>query len=114
MTILILVSFQLGLSSQMVFSGVGAVVYGISTMLIHARVRLGWAYNSRTASVDRVESNPTRVVFEVARSGESASEGMEQRGSEGRKRDSDGCELGTDFDRKGGAAEATMTTYVTS
>ncbi|KAJ6595252.1 hypothetical protein DFH09DRAFT_160273 [Mycena vulgaris] len=50
MTICILISFQIGLSAQMVLTALQPVIFGISVVLVHARVGLGWAQKSRIAS----------------------------------------------------------------
>ncbi|KAJ7475060.1 hypothetical protein FB451DRAFT_1558225 [Mycena latifolia] len=43
MTVCILVSFRIGLLVQMVLTALQPVVFGISVVLIHARIGLGWA-----------------------------------------------------------------------
>ncbi|KAJ7207838.1 hypothetical protein GGX14DRAFT_396051 [Mycena pura] len=52
----ILVTYHIGFVGQVVFTGISPVVIGISTMLIYARIGLGWAYGS---DADGVASNPT-------------------------------------------------------
>lgn len=46
MTICILISFQIGLLVQSVLTALQPVVFGISVLLIHARIGLGWARDS--------------------------------------------------------------------
>jgi len=43
-TIAALVTYHVGFVGQVVFSGISPVVIGISTILIHARIGLGWAH----------------------------------------------------------------------
>ncbi|KAJ6552038.1 hypothetical protein DFH09DRAFT_1167758, partial [Mycena vulgaris] len=55
----ILVTFQVGFVGQTVLAGIAPAVFGISTVLIHARIGLGWAHDP-----DRqIGSNPTRINF---------------------------------------------------
>ncbi|KAJ6552037.1 hypothetical protein DFH09DRAFT_600908 [Mycena vulgaris] len=57
----ILVTFHVGFIGQVVCSGNAAAIFGISTVLIHARIGLGWAHQP-----DRQNgSNPTRINFAV-------------------------------------------------
>ncbi|KAJ7207844.1 hypothetical protein GGX14DRAFT_454555 [Mycena pura] len=60
MTIGALVTHKVGFVGQVVFSGNGPVVLGISTILIHARIGLGWAHGS---DADGAASNLTRISF---------------------------------------------------
>ncbi|KAJ7108367.1 hypothetical protein C8R43DRAFT_1114109 [Mycena crocata] len=55
--IAILVTFQFGLVGQIVFTGSGPAILGISTLLIHARIGLGWAHNPD----QDINSTPTRI-----------------------------------------------------
>ncbi|KAJ7471979.1 hypothetical protein FB451DRAFT_1399278 [Mycena latifolia] len=58
-TIGVLVTFQVGFIGEIVLSGVASAIFGISTVLIHARIGLGWAHDA-----DRqIGSNPTRINF---------------------------------------------------
>ncbi|KAF7328721.1 hypothetical protein MVEN_02500700 [Mycena venus] len=42
-TVLLLICFDSGLSAATILTGIGPAIFGISTVLIHARVGLGWA-----------------------------------------------------------------------
>ncbi|KAJ7207840.1 hypothetical protein GGX14DRAFT_396053 [Mycena pura] len=44
-----LVTYHVGFVGQVVFTGISPVVMGISTILIYARIGLGWAHGSDTA-----------------------------------------------------------------
>ncbi|KAJ6621850.1 hypothetical protein B0H10DRAFT_1945108 [Mycena sp. CBHHK59/15] len=60
-TIGVLVTSQVGFVGQVVWMGIAPAILGISTVLIHARIGLGWAHES-----DRqTKSNPTRINFAV-------------------------------------------------
>ncbi|KAJ7218559.1 hypothetical protein GGX14DRAFT_695720 [Mycena pura] len=59
-TIGTLVTYHTGFIGQFVFADISPVVIGISTMLIHARIGLGWAHGSDTGGA---ASNPTRISF---------------------------------------------------
>ncbi|KAJ7207839.1 hypothetical protein GGX14DRAFT_454534, partial [Mycena pura] len=55
-----LVMYDVGFVGRVVFSGISSVVMGISTILIYARIGLGWAHGS---DADGAASNPTRISF---------------------------------------------------
>ncbi|KAJ7207849.1 hypothetical protein GGX14DRAFT_634189 [Mycena pura] len=55
-----LVTYHIGFVEQVGFSGISPVIFGISTVLIHARIGLGWAYGS---DADGSISNPTWASF---------------------------------------------------
>ncbi|KAJ7218558.1 hypothetical protein GGX14DRAFT_595264 [Mycena pura] len=55
-----LVTYHVGFVGQVVFTGISPVVMGISTILIYARIGLGWAHGS---GADGAASNPTRISF---------------------------------------------------
>ncbi|KAJ7471980.1 hypothetical protein FB451DRAFT_312116 [Mycena latifolia] len=57
----ILVTFHVGFVGQVVWEGAAPAIFGISTVLIHARIGLGWAHEA-----DRqIGSNPTRINFAI-------------------------------------------------
>ncbi|KAJ7102886.1 hypothetical protein C8R44DRAFT_808706 [Mycena epipterygia] len=58
-TIAILISFQFGFVGQLVWEGIAPVIFGISTILIHVRIGLGWAHDAD----GQANSNPTRIHF---------------------------------------------------
>ncbi|KAJ7694534.1 hypothetical protein B0H17DRAFT_1199064 [Mycena rosella] len=60
MTVGILVSFQIGLLVQSVLTALSPVVFGISVVLIHARVGLGWAKDNY------IEPTPTPIALSVS------------------------------------------------
>ncbi|KAJ7657190.1 hypothetical protein DFH06DRAFT_1409332 [Mycena polygramma] len=60
MTIGILVSFQAGSLVQAVLTALQPVVFGISVLLIHVRVGLGWA-----GTVDSSDSTPTGITLNL-------------------------------------------------
>jgi hypothetical protein len=57
MTVGILVSFQIGLLVQAILTAIQPVVFGISVLLIHLRVGLGWTADSNT-----IGSTPTQMT----------------------------------------------------
>ncbi|KAJ7354200.1 hypothetical protein DFH08DRAFT_984564 [Mycena albidolilacea] len=57
MTVGILVSFQIGLLVQALLTAIQPVVFGISVLLIHLRVGLGWTADSNT-----IGSTPTQLT----------------------------------------------------
>ncbi|KAJ7471983.1 hypothetical protein FB451DRAFT_1399281 [Mycena latifolia] len=60
-TIGILVTFHFELVGQVIWAGAAPAIFGISTVLIHARIGLGWAHEA-----DRqIGSNPTRINFAI-------------------------------------------------
>jgi hypothetical protein len=58
-TVALLVTFQIGFVGQVIWAGIAPAMLGISTMLIHARIGLGWAHEAER----NVGSNSTRIVF---------------------------------------------------
>ncbi|KAJ6557015.1 hypothetical protein DFH09DRAFT_1164196 [Mycena vulgaris] len=60
MTICILISFQIGLLAQAVLTALQPVIFGISVVLIHARVGLGWAQEAYIAS------SPSGITLNVS------------------------------------------------
>ncbi|KAJ7146867.1 hypothetical protein C8R44DRAFT_864586 [Mycena epipterygia] len=62
MSVCILVSFQIGLLVQSVFTALQPVVFGLSVLLIHARVGLGWAQESYRANST---SLPTAISLNI-------------------------------------------------
>lgn len=58
-TIALLISFQFGFVGQSVWEGITPVIFGISTVLIHVRIGLGWAHDSD----GQANSNSTRIHF---------------------------------------------------
>ncbi|KAJ7688970.1 hypothetical protein B0H17DRAFT_645943 [Mycena rosella] len=58
-TIGALVTFQVGFIGVIAWSGISPAVLGISTVLIHARIGLGWAHEPDY----HIGSNPTRINF---------------------------------------------------
>ncbi|KAF7349842.1 hypothetical protein MVEN_01284700 [Mycena venus] len=64
MTIGILVSFQIGLLAQAVLTALQPVVFGISVLLIHLRVGLGWTAESANA----LRSTPTEMTLRLSTS----------------------------------------------
>ncbi|KAJ7102881.1 hypothetical protein C8R44DRAFT_808694 [Mycena epipterygia] len=73
-TIAILISFQIGFVGQLVWDGIAPVIFGISTVLIHVRIGLGWAHDAD----GQANSNPTRIHF--AANGLEEEHELEQRG----------------------------------
>ncbi|KAJ6535737.1 hypothetical protein B0H19DRAFT_1383171 [Mycena capillaripes] len=63
MTIGILVSFQIGLLVQSVLTALQPVVFGISVLLIHLRVGLGWTTDSNLGGF-----SPTEITLNLSRS----------------------------------------------
>ncbi|KAJ7438977.1 hypothetical protein FB451DRAFT_1447500 [Mycena latifolia] len=61
MTVCILVSFQVGLFLLATFTALQPVVFGISVVLIHARVGLGWAEESYMGG-----STPTQITLNLS------------------------------------------------
>jgi hypothetical protein len=59
MNIAILIAFQAGLLAQTVLISLQPVIFGLSVLLIHARVGLGWAKDSYAAS------SPTSITLDV-------------------------------------------------
>lgn len=57
MTVGILVSFQIGFLVQAVFIALAPVVTGISVLLIHLRVGLGWTDDSNLAGSGSTENS---------------------------------------------------------
>ncbi|KAJ6483078.1 hypothetical protein DFH09DRAFT_1292059 [Mycena vulgaris] len=57
MTVGILVSFQIGLLVQAVFIGLAPVIFGISVLLVHLRVGLGWTNDSNLAGSGSTENS---------------------------------------------------------
>ncbi|KAJ7461786.1 hypothetical protein B0H11DRAFT_115194 [Mycena galericulata] len=55
----LLVTFQLGSYSQALWQQISPAIFGISTVLIHARVGLGWAY----AGQHDAGGTPSRISF---------------------------------------------------
>ncbi|KAJ7207846.1 hypothetical protein GGX14DRAFT_567148 [Mycena pura] len=55
-----LVTYHVGFVGRVVFKGISPVVIGISTILIYARIGLGWAHGS---DADGAASNPTSISF---------------------------------------------------
>ncbi|KAJ7642923.1 hypothetical protein B0H17DRAFT_1148641 [Mycena rosella] len=55
-----LISFQIGLLAQSVLQALSPVVFGISVVLIHARVGLGWAKESYTGTT------PTGITLNIS------------------------------------------------
>jgi hypothetical protein len=63
MTISILVSFQIGLLVQSLLTAIQPVVFGISVLLIHIRVGLGWATDVNSGSTPtEISINLTTLV----------------------------------------------------
>ncbi|KAJ7091070.1 hypothetical protein C8R44DRAFT_891757 [Mycena epipterygia] len=58
-TISIVVSFQLGSTDQYIVLAIAPAVFGISTVLIHVRIGLGWAHDCS----GHTGTNPTRISF---------------------------------------------------
>ncbi|KAJ7688977.1 hypothetical protein B0H17DRAFT_1135271 [Mycena rosella] len=54
-----LITFQVGFVGVIAWSGISPAVLGISTVLIHARIGLGWAHEPDY----HIGSNPTRINF---------------------------------------------------
>ncbi|KAJ7098951.1 hypothetical protein C8R44DRAFT_988733 [Mycena epipterygia] len=77
-TIAILVSIQLDSVGQYIVLTIAPTVFGISTVLIHVRIGLGWAHDCS----GHTGTNPTRISFAVNESGESEEQ---QLGHPGRK-----------------------------
>ncbi|KAJ7079680.1 hypothetical protein C8R44DRAFT_824644, partial [Mycena epipterygia] len=61
MNIALLLSFLLAIVLSFIFKGTQAVVLGLSTVLIHARIGLGWTQDTSLATA----TNPTAVSFTV-------------------------------------------------
>ncbi|KAJ7474167.1 hypothetical protein FB451DRAFT_1466726 [Mycena latifolia] len=79
MTVCTLISFQIGLLVQSVFTALQPVVFGISVVLIHARVGLGWAKESYIGG-----SMPTQITLNTVTS--QGSRGQEESDLERGKR----------------------------
>jgi len=60
-TICVLATFQFESSGQVIVSRIASAILGISTVLIHARIGLGWGHDANRQSKSRF--NPTRVNF---------------------------------------------------
>ncbi|KAJ7060961.1 hypothetical protein C8F01DRAFT_1141408 [Mycena amicta] len=58
-TIGVLVTYRMGYIGQIVFNGILPVILGISTVLIYARIGLGWAHGASNIAT----SLPTRINF---------------------------------------------------
>ncbi|KAJ7787115.1 hypothetical protein B0H14DRAFT_2629728 [Mycena olivaceomarginata] len=52
-TALLLIFFESGLNAAAVLTGIGPAMFGISTVLIHARVGLGWAKRAHDSAAGR-------------------------------------------------------------
>ncbi|KAJ7091042.1 hypothetical protein C8R44DRAFT_817657 [Mycena epipterygia] len=61
MNIALLLSFFLAIALSVIFKGTQAVVLGLSTVLIHARIGLGWTQDTSPATA----TNSTAVSFTV-------------------------------------------------
>ncbi|KAJ7140097.1 hypothetical protein C8R43DRAFT_602831 [Mycena crocata] len=62
----ILAAFQSAFVGQVVWSGCAPVILGISTLLIHARIGLGWAHEPE----EQLKSTPTRIHFRAGNTAE--------------------------------------------
>ncbi|KAJ7187064.1 hypothetical protein C8R46DRAFT_1342270 [Mycena filopes] len=73
-TVGILVTFQFGFAGQVVWSGAAPAILGISTLLIHARISLGWAHepdrplNPNLSRIDFVANAGSGDVHELGES----------------------------------------------
>ncbi|KAJ7616644.1 hypothetical protein FB45DRAFT_1105948 [Roridomyces roridus] len=78
-TICILVSFQIGLLIQDVFTALQPVVFGISLLLIHARVGLGWAKESLSSEATGLTVNLNTTTMRTQRPEELEDDVFERR-----------------------------------
>ncbi|KAF7290693.1 hypothetical protein MIND_01309600 [Mycena indigotica] len=65
-TITLLVTYQIGIVVQVIFNGIVPVIAGISTVLIYARVGLGWAYGGSEVMDPGQRSTELRISFAPA------------------------------------------------